>query len=295
MNPISPKTHIDLKNILFATDFSPAATAALPYAAGLAQRYEANLYALHVRIPLSPDALPIVAKAAEDDERAGVQMLREAAVGVEPVVLVEEGALWPTIESVVKKNNIDLIVAGTRGRTGVGKLLLGSVAEEIVRNAPCPVLTVGPYAPSHPKLGGFTHILYATDLSPESGAAAPFAISLAQKYEANFTLLHVIKPSEVGEMIPTAELIPSDERRLHDLVPPEANIGREPQYVIAQGEPAEKILEIAEQRRADLIVLGARHPARLSGATSHLPVATVHKIVSHAKCPVLTVRTEAKA
>lgn len=292
MKIITPKTHIELKNVLFATDFSPAANAALPYATGLVRHYEAKLYALHVRIPLSPEALPVVAKAAADDERAGVQTLREAASGIEPVILVEEGPLWPTIESVVKKHDIDLIVVGTRGRTGVGKLLLGSVAEEIVRNASCPVLTVGPHSPSHPKPGGFTQILYATDLSPESGAAAPFATSLAQEYEANLTLLHVIEPPKAGELIPTANLAASDERRLHDLISPEVEIWCEPQYVIAQGNPAEKILEVADRQKADVIVIGVRHPAGVPGAATHLPIATAHKIVARAKCPVLTVRRE---
>jgi len=291
MKTTTPPTHVELKNILFATDFSPAATTALPYAARLARHYEATLYALHVRIPLSPEALPVVEKAADDDERAGVQRLREAAVGIEPVVLIQEGSLWPTIDSVVKQNNVDLIVAGTRGRTGIGKLLLGSVAEEIVRHAACPVLTVGPHAASHPKPGGFTQILYATDLSPESGAAAPFATSLAQEYEANLTLLHVIEPPKPGEMIPTADFQSSDERRLHELVSPEAEIWCEPQYMVVQGNPAEKILEIAEQQKADLIVMGVRHPAGVPGAASHLPIATAHKVIVHAKCPVLTVRT----
>lgn len=142
MKTATAKMRIDLKNILFTTDFSPAANLALPYATSLAHHYEAKLYALHARIPLSGEALPVVVKAVADDECAGVKMLREATLGIAPVVIVEEGELWPTIEEAVKKNNIDLIVAGTRGRTGVGKLLLGSAAEEIVRHAMCPVLTV---------------------------------------------------------------------------------------------------------------------------------------------------------
>lgn len=292
MNTLTSKTRIDLKNILFTTDFSPAALAALPYATGLARHYEANLYALHVRIPLSPEALPVVQKAAIDEERAGIQTLRELAAEAAPFVLVEEGLLWPTIESVVKNNNIDLIVSGTRGRTGLGKLLLGSVAEEIVRSASCPVLTVGPHSPSEPKAGGFTEILYATDFSSDFGVAAAFAISLAQEYEAQLTLLHVVDNLKTGELIRAEELIPAAERRLHELVSPEVEVWSAPQYLVEQGDPAEKILDVAHRRRSDLIVLGVRHAGGVPGAATHLPIATAHKIVASAKCPVLTVRTE---
>jgi nucleotide-binding universal stress UspA family protein len=292
MKTLTSQLRIDLKNILFATDFSPASMTALPYAAGIARHYEANFYALHVRMPLSPEALPVVEKAATDDEQAGMRMLRESTAGVAPVILVEEGPLWPTIESAVKKNKIDLIVAGTRGRTGIGKLLLGSAAEEIVRNASCPVLTVGPHAASHPRAGGFTEILYATDFSSEFGASAAFAISLAQEYEALLTLLHVIDSPKTGELVLAEELIPAAERRLRELVSPEAQIWCKPQYLVDQGDPAEKILDVAERRKADLIILGVRHSAGIPGAATHLPIATVHKIVAHAKCPVLTVRTE---
>ena len=77
---------------------------------------------------------------------------------------------------------------------------------------------------------------------------------------------------------------------MHELVSPEVEIWCEPQYVIEQGDPAEKILEVAERSKADLIVLGVRHSAGVPGAATQLPIATAHKIVAHAKCPVLTVR-----
>ncbi len=82
--------------------------------------------------------------------------------------------MWPALESVINEKQIDLLVLGSRGRTGMGKILLGSVAEEIVRQAACPVLTVAPHSPSEPPLEGrFREILYATDFSEALVAAAP--------------------------------------------------------------------------------------------------------------------------
>jgi nucleotide-binding universal stress UspA family protein len=210
--------------------------------------------------------------------------------GVEHEVLVEEGEVWPALASVIREKGIDLVVIGTRGRTGIKKFLLGSEAEKILRQAPCPVLTVGPQLSRHlPRGGDISEILYATDLSAESMVAAPYAISLAQEYQAHLTLLHVITPQHVGDLVAPHELMASSERLLHNMVPAEAEFWCEPDYVVEQGDPAAKILEIADHKRTDLIVLGVRRPSVL-GVAAHLPGATVHKVVTQATCPVLTVR-----
>lgn len=206
-------------------------------------------------------------------------------------MLILEGDLWSNLAAVIEANQIDLIVMGTRGRTGIGKFLLGSVAEEIFRQAPCPVLTVGPYAVSEPEQGGeFTHILFATDFSPESVAAAPYAISLAQECQAYLTLLHVIEEPKAGDLVRPPELVASSEQLLRKLVPPEAELWCVPEYAIERGKAAQKILEVAAHSKAGLIVLGVRRPSGVPGAATHLPIATAHKVVSDAACPVLTVR-----
>ena len=102
-----------------------------------------------------------------------------------------EGGVWLVLKSVIDEKKIDLLVLGTRGRTGIGKFFLGSVAEEIVRQAHCPVLTVGPHSPSEPpREGRFRQILYATDFSEESLAAAPYAISLTRTSSSVNGLAH---------------------------------------------------------------------------------------------------------
>jgi nucleotide-binding universal stress UspA family protein len=136
MRTIGAPPRIQLKNILFTTDFSLAAAAALPYAGELAKHYGAKLYVLHVRTPVinpmtPPAGWPALEKAAEAEERERRETLRNAIPGIEPTVLIEDGDLWTNVKSIVDKKSIDLIVMGTRGLTGVGKLLLGSAAEEI--------------------------------------------------------------------------------------------------------------------------------------------------------------------
>jgi len=296
MNTLDSKTRIQLKNILFLTDFSPAAAAAIPYAAEVAKRFGAKLYAFHMRTPaINPMTEPAtwvtLEKAAEAEATNQRDALRASFPGLDPQVLIEEGNLYSTLLDLIEKNKIDLIVLGTRGRSGVRKFFLGSVAEEIFRRAPCPVLTVGPFTSGGPVWGGdIAEIVYATDFSPESAAAAAHAISLAQEFQAHLTLLHVIKDEAPGDLAHPQEFVESSHRRLRSLVPPEAELWCEPRFLVVQGSPADKILEIAKQREADLIVLGIHKPNGFPGAGTHLPIATAHKVVSHAPCPVLTVR-----
>jgi nucleotide-binding universal stress UspA family protein len=193
------QARISLKNILYPTDFSPAAAAALPYVKGLSKQYEAAVHAVHVRAPatyriVGPEMVPQVIEAAEELAKLDAQHLHEMLAGIPHDVSVSEGAtLWPTLIETINEKNIDLIVIGTRGRTGIGRTLLGSVAEEIFRRAPCPVLTVGPHISKDTNRRlEMKEILYATSLSPESLKALPYAVSLAQEHQARHTVLHVI-------------------------------------------------------------------------------------------------------
>ena len=296
MRGLDVGTRIQLKNILYATDFSRAATAAAPYAAGLARHYGANLYAMHVRPPAvnplaPPESWKSLEEAAEIMAEEERRKLLDTFPGVKTQVLISEGDLWSNLAAAIKDNKIDLIVIGTRGRSGIGKFVLGSAAEEIFRQAPCLVLTVGPHSTAEPKRSGeFTRILFATDFSPEATAAAPYAISLAQEYQAYLTLLHVLAEPKASELVQPSDLTASSSQILHKLVPPEAELWCVPDYLVERGAAAELILDVAAQRHTDLIILGVRQPNGFPGAATHLPMATAHKIVSRAHCPVLTVR-----
>jgi nucleotide-binding universal stress UspA family protein len=296
MNAVATKTRIALKNILFATDFSPAAEAALPYAVGLAKQYGAKVHGLHVRYPatypiVGPEAMPQVLEAAEEQAKFEAKQLHEMLESVPHEVTVAEGELWPTLSEIVNQQKTDLIVMGTHGRTGVSRALLGSAAEEVFRKASCPVLTVGPHVSHNTERRlAMKQILLAMDFSPESLAALPFAVSLAQEHQAHLTLLNVTCDPEVGELVHAGQYIDSTMRRLQALVPAEVDLWCEPKCRVEQGTEAKKISEVAVALGADLIVLGVRSPLGGMGATTHFLQSIAHQVVANAQCPVLTVR-----
>lgn len=293
MKAVQAKERIALKNILFATDFSPAADAAAPFAIQIARSYGAKVYGVHVNASndyaaVAPDAWTVMVEASEKEAKEQIQRLNEQLHSVEHEVVIGQGNISETIAKVIKEKEIDLVVVGTRGRTKLGKALLGSVAEQILRQAPCPVLTVGPHVTMElPRAPEVREILYATDLAAEFPAAAPYAISLAQENQAHLVLLHVIEDWGRGEPVSSSEVVDSKMRKLRQLVPPEAELWCQPGCCVEPGAPAEKILTVANRLHTDLIVLGAR-PAK--GLATHLDMGTVHKVVSQATCPVLTVR-----
>src|ERR1700674_703426 len=296
MSAVATKTRIALKNILFATDFSPAAEAALPYAIGLARQYGAKVHGLHVRFPamypiVGPEAMPQVIEAAEEQAKFEAQQLHEMLATIPHEVTVAEGDLWPTLKEMVDQQKVDLIVMGTHGRKGVSRALLGSAAEEVFRKASCPVLTVGPHvSPNTERRLAMKEILFATDFSPESLAALPFAVSLAQEHQSNLTLLNVTGKPEVGELVHAGQYAESTLRRLQTLVPAGSELWCEPKCRVEKGPEAEKIIEVAIALGADLIVLGVRGPQGGVGAATHLLRSIAHHVVVQAQCPVLTVR-----
>ena len=296
MNAVATKARIDLKKIIFATDFSPAAEAALPYAIGLAKQFGANVHGLHVRFPatypiVGPEAMPVVLEAAEEQAKFEAKQMHEMLESVPHEVTVTEGDLWPTLREIVNEQKADLIVMGTHGRTGVKRALLGSAAEEIFRKASCPVLTVGPHVSRNTERRlAMKEILFATDFSPESLAALPFAVSMAQEHQSNLTLLNVTGKPEVGELVHAGQFTESTLRRLQALVPAGDELWCEPKCRVEQGPEAEKIMEVAIALGADLIVLGVRRSQGGLGATTHLMQSIAHQLVINAECPVLTVR-----
>jgi len=296
MTTVATKARVAFRNILFANDFSATAMAALPYAIGIAKQYGAKVHGLHVRFPatypiIGPAAMPQIIEAAEEQAKNEAKQMDELLAGVPHEVTIVEGDLWPTINEIVEKQKVDLIVMGTHGRKGVSRALLGSTAEEVFRKASCPVLTVGPHA-SHnaERLIAMKQILFATDFSPESLAALPFAVSLAQEHQSKLTLLNVAGKSEVGDLVHAEQYVESTMRRLRSLVPAGAELWCEPDCKVEHGLESEKISEVAVALGVDLVVLGLHRPRGGLGATTHLLRSIAHQVVVDAPCPVLTVR-----
>lgn len=294
------ESHVSMRNILVATDFSHSSDAALAHAASIARRYDAKMFVAHV---IRPDAYQLVPPEAttvalEQTRRYAEQQMASLLISgrlrdIPHQVLLGTGELWTVLSEMLGQHEIDMIVVGTHGRTGVRKLLLGSAAEEIFRMAPCPVLTVGPKveapegaAPAPDPLSR-RRFLYATDFTAHSERAAAYAVSLAQENQAHLTLLHVVQESAEVSPHNRARLVEFFTKRLHDLLPGEAEMWCEPDIKVEFGEPADTILKVAGDTKSELIALGVRRTGTFPG---HLPPATAYKVVCQAHCPVLTVR-----
>ncbi|MGB8062696.1 MAG: universal stress protein [Candidatus Sulfotelmatobacter sp.] len=304
-----PSPAVSVKNVLFATDFSVSSEAALPYAAAICRHFGSTLHIVHV---LSDASLLLVTGGVdyvsmgtiyEDAHTEAKEKLDEIASRLEGIPqrsYVRHGQVWRSLNGIIEDNQVDMIVVGTHGRTGLGKLLLGSVAEDILRHAPCPVLTVGPKVSGRAKLPEFPRkghnlaplelelqqIVLATDFTPSAPHIAQRAVKLAEEFRARLTLLHVIEDyTRLGSRPGPME---EGVRRLQALIPADAALQYPPETVLEFGSPAERILKVAAEREADMIVLGARSAADIG--STHLPWSSAHHVIAQAHCPVLTIR-----
>lgn len=277
-------TRVAFRRILFATDLSTAAEKALPYALEIARRYGAMLYVVHAIAPIGYPYAPVAAwpQLEEEEQRfraSAKQRLEHRLEGTAHELDFVSGHVLPVLREMIESKDIDLLVAGTHGRTGMDKVVLGSVAEQIFREANCPVLTVGLRSKtSAHSVAELSRILYATDFSPESLAAAPYAISLSREHRGQLILMNCLEQGgESRSML----------RTLRELVPFGTDLRNEPICVVEQGPHGDKIPEACESHGADLLVLGAAAPKQ--GA--HFHHSALYKIITRATCPVLTVRS----
>ena len=298
MTTLESTKHISLKNILYLTDFSEPSEVALPFAIEIARAYGASVYALHVLVPssvvyMTPESPASAIEWQEEAAQNEMQRVDAQLMGLPHETIVERGTeIWPALEQAIKEHAIGLIVLGTHGRTGMQKLLLGSAAEEVFRRSPVPVITIGPGVQSSIHNDArFRRVLFPTDFTSESLAAEPYALSLAEENQARLILLHVIRKLRQRHVDHDGELSVAEAlHQLYELVPEEVEQWCRPEAVVEHGEPADRILQTAEERDADLIVLGVRDASRNLKAATHLDRATAYKIVANAHCPVLTVR-----
>ncbi len=302
---------VSIKNVLFATDFSATSEAALPYAVAISRRYGSLLHVAHV-IPqsylmvmsggLDPASFKSVYDGARSDAEEKMQSLMGRVEDVPHRTYLAHGNVWDGLSNLIRTQAIDLLVLGTHGRGGVEKLLMGSIAEKIFRQAYCPVLTVGPRVfgrsklPLVPNWGNdlapleldLQEIVYATDFSPESLVAVPYTVSLVREFQARLAILYVVEESAGRKDI--SDFLDATLQRLMKIIPDTAGLWHAPEPVLEFGTPGEGILKAAAERNADLIVLGARPPAGHLTVATHLPWRTAHQVVAEATCPVLSVR-----
>ena len=277
--------------ILLATDLEDAL---LPHAIAQAKASEATLTIAHV-IP-SAETVAIDARAVFSVDVAA--MKQEAIQALEPMaarvrdsgvacdIVVRQGTPQEAVPELVKEIKADRLILGTHGRRHIKKLLLGSVAQEILGKVDVPVCTIGPKVQAESAHGRPRKILHPVSLRPGFEQSARLALEMAQFYQAEITLLHVLDRGLQRDYDPT-RIAAWTKAELQRLIPDEAPLWT---YVNAQvevGGVVDHVLNVAAEMQADLIVLGTD----VSGA--FWPVrgdSTAYEIVAQAGCPVLTLR-----
>lgn len=291
---VSTKPLARIDRVIFPTDFSPCAQAALPYACVLAEQNKATLHLLNVvgsPIPSGPLGVPYMEPGMEEEvARRDLAKLTENQMvqTVRHETSIHRGTIWDTVCQIAhEQHGSAVIVMGTHGRKGVRQLILGSVAEQVFRRSDCPVMTIGPGAGrAGPTNGRFGTILLALDLSPASNDLVEWGHMLAVQNRSRLIYFHAVQENaEAAIGIPNyvEETANSARKRLSALLQkdvPWCDIS------IKIGEPDEKIVETAADRNADLIIIGAHHGATFA---AHSPWRCAHEVVCAAPCPVLTI------
>jgi nucleotide-binding universal stress UspA family protein len=223
------------------------------------------------------------ARAEVRDLEPLAQRVRDADLRCE--IVVRQGLPADQILSFSRERAIDRIVMGTHSPGPIGKLLVGSVAEAVLRTAEVPVFIVGPdVVDGAYRNFGTRNILCAVSLQETSSMVAAFAANLAAQHGARLILQHVISPHERLNVLADRS-VEQIESRLHSLIPLELQ-GKVPvQTLVVPGDPTEELLYQAQSQLVDLIVLGAQGASAFAAITRH---GVVYKVLAHAHCPVIT-------
>lgn len=282
---------VKLQNILFATDFSDASMHALPFVTSLAKKMNSTVHLCHIVTPSAlvesaPEVAPALYDKMREESAADLENMASTLklAGFKAKTILRTGPFRDQLCDAIVQDKIDLIVAGTHGRTGIRRMLLGSVVEEICRVATCPVLTVGPSLAPRKDIQ-FKRILFPTDLSADSRRVVPYICSIAEEYKARVTALHVLPEDLITN--PDAPKLAEPIRRtmMHMLEKDFASF--DPEFLIGFGNTVDVVLDTARTWKADLIALGVHH-AFLPGIQVRSSIA--YRILAGAECPVLTSR-----
>jgi nucleotide-binding universal stress UspA family protein len=278
--------------ILFASEI-PANEKAFSYALAQAKEFGSDLILFHAY-----DTLVVAASetsgiryydyaAAAQSEKKHLeplaQRVRDAGLGCD--VVVRPGLPADEILAYTRERAIDRIVMGTHSPGAIGKLLVGSVAEAVLRTACLPVYIVGPDAVDGSYRNYATRtILCATSLNEASTVVATFAAELSAQHDARLILQHVIRPQDRVEFM-AGRSLDEVEAGMLALVPTELRSKIGIQTIVVPGDPTEELLYQGRVQQVDLIVLGAQGASAFAAITRH---GVVYKVLAHAHCPVIT-------
>lgn len=299
-----------IKTIMCATDFSDFSNYAVMYGVALAKEFQAKLYVCHV-IDLPPAAIygealldPSGLQHRVTDFALGEleQLLGKQPVDWEPLITMGNPA--EEVARLADEKDVNMVVTATRSRTGLKRLILGSVTERLMQIVSCPLMVVhnpgqGAAVSIDPKIE-LKRIMVGCDFSSDSKLAFQYALELAQEFEAELHLVHVIappvfedllKPSETPEAEFQEDMRKMLSERIKSMVPEEAHYWCHPTPVLLAGQPHEELTKYAVVNKMDLIVLGVRG----RGLVETLLVgSTTDRVVRRATCPVLAVSPTAQ-
>lgn len=297
-----------IKRVLLGTDFSPCAAHAQDYALFLASSWSAELNILHVlefHPGMNPD-YPVnslyLNHQREEAARSFQELVERAAQsGVPAKQHVVLGIPSQRICAMADECHDDVIVIGTRGRTGLEHILLGSTAERVIRAAPCPVLAVRlakmDEKGSAQRTGGpvrIERVLVPIDFSDCSLDALEYAAQFGLHIKATITLLHVMEPVAYGldfTLGSTGERDQQRERikvRLGKLTAALRSSGLTVDQMVRGGLPSDAILDVARVQASDIVVMGTHGRRGISHVVSG---SVAEAVLRKAACPVLTVRS----
>ena len=278
--------------ILFASEI-PANQKAFAFALAQAKEFGANLILFHAYDTLVVAAsetsgiryydYAAAARSEKHHLEPMAQQVRDA--GLQCEVVVRPGLAADQILAFAREREIDRIVMGTHSPGPIGKLLVGSVAEAVLRTAKVPVLIVGPEVVE----GSFRNfatrtILCAASLHEASGPVVAFASDLAHEHNARLILQHVIRPQDRSEVL-AGHTLDEIETELMQLVPHKLRNKIAVQTIVVPGDPTEELLYQSKTQQSDLIVLGAQGASAFAAITRH---GVVYKVLAHSPCPVIT-------
>lgn len=298
---------MQLKRIICTTDFSDVSDEALAFGVAMAGELRARLFLCHV-IDLSSVAMygegfsdPLaqerrITSYAEAHLR---EFMEGRSVEWEPLITL--GHTADEIARAAGEKQADLVVSATHGRSGLKRLVLGSVTERLMRTLPCPLLVVRglkkDYATDQGEGFRFHRILVGCDFSSSSALALQYGLSLAQEFESEIHLVHVIEPAVYKDLLKPVkdEKDPSQEdlrkklrEKLGEMIPEEAHNWCTPEITLLAGLAHEELTKYAVVHQVDLMVLGVRG----AGLVESLFVgSTTDRVVRQAPCPVLCVRS----
>lgn len=298
------------RNILYATDLSEQSNLALFHGVAIAKRYGAKLTVCNV-IDIAPTAVqeglfaavPVPPKAIEEARARAEAEIRSLLRAAPPSweVRILEGRAAVEIPRLAAEIDADLVIVATHGRSGWKKALLGSVTDQLVHHLEAPLLTVPPATPLKSDDFAPSKIVLGCDFSADSMHAVSHASALAQEYQAELHLVHVLEPSiyrmlekNVTDLVLRLEeaVRESVGGRLRELLPADVYDWSRVVTAVLSGTAHAEILRYAKEVRADLIVVGVRGHRNLS---EFLVGSTTDRIIRQAPCPVLTLRKDSIA